>query len=428
MLEGGLNHFPMQTAQSTLAKRLIPRFQKLQIGDTFRYIDWMSIGLYTLIVYMSPQWPDVLAQIFLPNWICYLCLGGLFGLSCILPRQWNLQQRRLYILVDFGLLLICLLGGWVFDMLFYILIAKSCFLISRRDLAVVLLLGGGIWISLQSWVLYHITHNYDKYRTETIADPQGVFISALVGNTGLYIVASTFVLSMSAIILQEQRSRSRAEALAAEVEVLAATVERSRIAREIHDSLGHRLTTLDVQLELAQKLQKRDPDRADESINIAKQLAHQCLQDVRHAVHSMANQSFDLNQAVQDLLQPLRANPEFTFELQINFPQGLPATLSHQIYCIIQEGLTNIQRHSKAQHIKLESGTIDHHIQVKLSDNGVGFHLDQASQGFGLRSMAERAQLIGGDLTLHSAPHHGTQIHLSIPHTVSPCIPQAQNP
>jgi signal transduction histidine kinase len=404
----------MQTARSPY-KIPLPSFKPLQIGDIFRYLDWMSVGLYVLMMILSPRSPDPLAKLFLPAWICYLCLAGLFGLSFVLPRQWHVGQRRLYILASFSLVLICLLTGWGFDLILYILIAKACFLISRRDLAIFLLLGGGIWTGAQAWVVYQFTSNYDKYRGELIENQQGTFIATAVSNTGLYIVASTFVLFMSAIILQEQRSRAQAEQLAAEVEVLAATVERSRIAREIHDSLGHRLTTLDVQLELAQKLQTRDPGRAGESIDIAKQLAHQCLQDVRHAVHSMANQGFDLNQAVQILLQPLQANPELNLETRIDFPHSLSATCGHQIYCIIQEGLTNIQRHSKASQITLQSYTIDDHIHVKLSDDGMGFNLDQAPQGFGLRSMTERAQLIGGHLALDSAPNSGTHIHLSIP-------------
>jgi signal transduction histidine kinase len=405
----------MQTARSTYPKILLPRFQPLQIRDIFRYLDWMSVGLYVLIMLLSPRSPETLAQLFLPSWICYVCLAGIFGLSFVLPQQWKVSQRRLYILGSFSLLLLCLFAGWGFDLILYVLIAKACFLISRRDLGIFLLFGGGIWTGLQAWVVYQFTTHYDQYRSELVENQQGSFLSTAVGNTGLYIVASTFVLLMSAIILQEQRSRAKAEQLAAEVEVLAATVERSRIAREIHDSLGHRLTTLDVQLELAQKLQTRDPDRAQQSIDIAKQLAHQCLQDVRHAVHSMANQSFDLNHAVHNLIQPLQANPELKLETRIDFPATLPATLGHQIYCIIQEGLTNIQRHSKATQIQLQGYTIDQHIHVELSDNGIGFNLDQASKGFGLRSMNERAQLIGGNLALRSFPNNGTQIHLSIP-------------
>lgn len=392
----------------------LPRFKPLEIGDVFRYLDWMSIGLYILIMVLSPRLPDALEKLFLPTWICYVSLAGLFGLSCVWPQQWKLAQRQLYILSSYSLVLSCLLTGWGFDLILYILIAKACFLVSRRDLAIFLLGGGAVWTGVQAWNIYQLTSNYDQYREELVQNQQGTFISTAVGNTGLYIVASAFVMLMSLLILQEQRSRSKAEQLAAEVEMLAATVERSRIAREIHDSLGHRLTTLDVQLELAQKLQNRDPDQASQSIDIAKQLAQQCLQDVRHAVHSMANQSFDLNAAIQMLVQPLQANPELKLEIHTEFP-SLPATLSHQIYCIIQEGLTNIQRHSKATKIQLQSHTIDNILQVNLSDNGIGFNLDQAPTGFGLRSMNERAQLIGGQLTIGSLPNQGTQIHLSIP-------------
>jgi signal transduction histidine kinase len=402
------------TPNSPPRKPLLPQFKPLQIGDVFRYLDWMSIGLYVLIMVLSPRLPDALEKLFAPAWICYISLAGLFGLSYVWPQQWKLERRRLYILSSYSLVLSCLLTGWGFDLILYILIAKACFLVNRRDLAIFLLGGGGIWTSVQAWNVYQLTSNYDQYREELVQNQQGTFIPTAVGNTGLYIVASAFVMLMSFLILQEQRSRSKAEQLATEVELLAATVERSRIAREIHDSLGHRLTTLDVQLELAQKLQNRDPDRVSESIDIAKQLAHQCLQDVRHAVHSMANQTFDLNAAIHTLVQPLCTNPELKLEIRTEFPT-LPATLSHQIYCIIQEGLTNIQRHSKATQIGIQSYTIDNTIHVTLSDNGIGFHLDQAPTGFGIRSMNERAQLIGGQITIDSAPNQGTHIHLSVP-------------
>jgi signal transduction histidine kinase len=220
------------------------------------------------------------------------------------------------------------------------------------------------------------------------------------------------VLLLSFTILREQRSRARAEQLAAEVEVLAATVERSRIAREIHDSLGHRLTTLDVQLELAQRLQGRDGDRCAQSISIAKQLAAQCLQDVRHAVHSMGKQNFDLNRAIQELVQPMSLSSLATINPQ--FPP-LPPTLSHQIYCIVQEGLTNIQRHSKATKVVLEGGLKGNCLMLKLRDNGIGFNLDRANLGFGLRSMTERAQIVGGQLQIQSIPGEGTELYLEIP-------------
>jgi signal transduction histidine kinase len=393
-----------------LARPKVPQIQikPLQLRDVFRYLDWMTIGL-NILVMLLPQPPDK-PNAFLPSEVVYLCLSGLFMLSFIWPQHWQLWQRQLYILTSFSLILICPLAGQIFDLVLYILIAKACFLLGRRDLIIFLLCGGSIWTIVQSWYIYRVI----TFSELAAQNQQGIFIMALVGNTGSYIIASVFVLWMSLTILQERRSRSKAEQLAAEVEILAATVERSRIAREIHDSLGHRLTTLDVQLELAQRLQSRDPDRANQSISIAKQLAQQCLQDVRHAVHSMAAQSFDLNAAIQMLVQPIQNNPELKLAVRTEFP-SLPATVSHQIYCIIQEGLTNIQRHSKATHIILQGYTIANQINVKLSDNGVGFNLDQASTGFGLRSMNERTQLIGGQLTLDSRPNEGTQIHLTIP-------------
>jgi signal transduction histidine kinase len=88
-----------------------------------------------------------------------------------------------------------------------------------------------------------------------------------------YLAASTFVILLSFVIVSERRSREKAIALAQEIDYLSAALERSRIARDIHDSLGHTLTTLDIQLELAQRLFDRDRDKARNAINNAKQLA-----------------------------------------------------------------------------------------------------------------------------------------------------------
>jgi signal transduction histidine kinase len=275
-----------------------------------------------------------------------------------------------------------------------------------------LLVAGVVWNTAQMRIFYQSIDFINNVPADI--NPQRLLISTILASFGVYITACTFVLLLSLTIVREQRSRARAEQLTHEIETLAATVERSRIAREIHDSLGHTLTALNVQLELAQKLQQRDPDRAGQSIDIAQQLAIQCLQDVRHAVHSMQDRTIDLNTAIQTLIQPLQSHSNLQLAVTLRFP-ALSPTTSHQIYCIIQEGLTNIQRHAQATQVQLQGELIDDHIVVTLQDNGVGFHLDQAVTGFGLRSMTGRAVSLGGKLTIDSAPEQGTRIHLTAP-------------
>ena len=104
------------------------------------------------------------------------------------------------------------------------------------------------------------------------------------------------MLLLSFAVIAERKSRQKAEFLAKEVEALAATLERTRIARDIHDSLGHTLTTLDIQLEVAQTLRQRAPEQALQALDTAKLLASQCLADVRRAVQTMRQTNFNLNQ------------------------------------------------------------------------------------------------------------------------------------
>jgi signal transduction histidine kinase len=108
------------------------------------------------------------------------------------------------------------------------------------------------------------------------------------------------------MMIAEHKSRERAETLAEQVETLAATLERTRIARDIHDSLGHTLTNLDIQLQVALKLHDRDSNKALQSLEHAKQLSSQCIDDVSRVLQTMRQPDFDLNQALETLVEQLR--------------------------------------------------------------------------------------------------------------------------
>jgi signal transduction histidine kinase len=395
--------------------RLAQFFQTLQsldMRDVFRLVEWLSIGIALGSLLLDQSWQAWEARMLLPKVSAYFLLAGLFGFSWIFPLKRPLWQRRLYVAIAAGLIIGATFAGCNLDILLYLLIGKSCFLLNRRDLVKLLVLGGVLWNLSVMWLFYHSIAMINQRPPEF--NHQQLFISASLVNFGIYITASLFVLLLSLTIVREQRSRARAEQLAQEMETLAATVERSRIAREIHDSLGHTLTALNVQLELAQKLQQRDPTRSGQAIDIAHQLSAQCLQDVRHAVHSMQDRTIDLNTAIATLVQPLQRNDALHLAVTLRLP-ALSPTISHQIYCIIQEGLTNIQRHAQATQVDLQGELIHDQIVVTLRDNGVGFNLDQATTGFGLRSMTERAQSLGGQLAIDSAPERGTQIQLAAP-------------
>jgi signal transduction histidine kinase len=230
---------------------------------------------------------------------------------------------------------------------------------------------------------------------------------------GIYLAGSAFVILFSSVVISEQKSRQKAEELAQQVETLAATLERTRIARDIHDSLGHTLTNLDIQLEVAQKLRDRNPDKAFQAVDTAKMLSSQCIEDVSRALKTMRQSDFDLNQALSTLIENFRQHQSGRVHSEINLP-SLPLQTSHQIYCIVKEGLTNIQKHAKANFVCFLARGSAESIILKLEDNGVGFDDKSTQTGFGLQGIAERVQILGGGLEIDSTLGQGTRIQVTL--------------
>ena len=228
-----------------------------------------------------------------------------------------------------------------------------------------------------------------------------------------YTAISFFLTLFMFLLVAESKSRKRAEELAKEVEILATAVERNRIARDIHDSLGHTLTTLGVQLELAQKLHGINTARATQALANAQQLATQSLSDVRNTISAIRNEDFNLEKALKALINQFRNDDLFDIQAQLELP-NIPLQISHQIYCIVKEALYNAQKHSRASLLTIKSQINANQITIEIADNGIGFNRDRVNSGSGLRGMLERSQLINGQLKIDTAPDRGTRIQLVI--------------
>lgn len=216
------------------------------------------------------------------------------------------------------------------------------------------------------------------------------------------------------MIVMQQKKDQQIEELSEQVESLAATLERTRIAREIHDSLGHTLTDLDTQLAVAQTLRSHNPTQAFQAVDTAKQLARQCIEDVSQALSRMRESDFDLNQALVALLEQLRQTSTLKVDWKVNLPT-LPIYQSYQIYCLVKEAIMNIQKHARATHIQISAQQTAQGITIDVIDNGIGFDRNSAASGFGLQGMMERVQLLGGRFDLETEIAQGTQIHITLP-------------
>jgi len=218
---------------------------------------------------------------------------------------------------------------------------------------------------------------------------------------------------LSQMIVTQQKNYQKIEELSEQVESLATTLERTRIAREIHDSLGHTLTDLDTQLAVAQTLRSHNPDQAFQAVDTAKFLARQCIEDVSQALDRMRQSDFDLNQALIALLEQLPQTSTLQVQWKVNLPE-MPIYQSYQIYCIVKEGLMNVQKHAQAFQVSFFADQTTTGIILELKDNGIGFDRTAFHPGFGLQGMIERVQLLGGQLDIETAHTQGTQIYITL--------------
>jgi len=191
--------------------------------------------------------------------------------------------------------------------------------------------------------------------------------------------------------------------------------ERNRIAREIHDSLGHSLTALNLHLEMAVKLSQVKPEQAREVLIEAKRLGSIALQDVRQSVSTLRSDPLhdrDLATAIHKLADEFKLSNYIQPICRLDLPPNLPSAVAIAIYRIVQEALTNISKHAHADTVEIEIQTHDRgvsaakfiELELRVTDNGNGFIPTNNLTGFGLQGMRERVLSLQGQFKIISHP------------------------
>ncbi len=213
-------------------------------------------------------------------------------------------------------------------------------------------------------------------------------------------------------------ANDRLRAQAAQADELATTRERNRLAREIHDGVGHYLTTIKVQLDAAHALLPDDPARARDSVGKAARLAADALDDVRRSVHALAADTSrpPLLAALQRLAADGAPSPRIHI---LGTPRPVPTAVEHALFRAVQEGLTNLRKHAAARSADLEIDfTAPGEVRLALTDDGAGGTTPApgcSAQGLGLRGLAERVALLGGRLSAGPRPAGGFNLEVIVP-------------
>jgi signal transduction histidine kinase len=196
--------------------------------------------------------------------------------------------------------------------------------------------------------------------------------------------------------------------------------ERSRMARDIHDTLAHGLTAIAVQLEAARHVISIKPDEVAVHVGNALQLARESLREARRSVRALrpeALESGDLAEALQQLVGCRSAGRQEKFHFRLHGrPRPLHAQMEAHLLRIGQESLTNVLKHAQASNILMELNYTDCEVRLHVKDDGQGFDLGACQgEGIGLTGMKERAEQMGVRLVIQSSPGNGTSITVAVP-------------
>ncbi|WP_149830248.1 sensor histidine kinase [Streptomyces tailanensis] len=229
-------------------------------------------------------------------------------------------------------------------------------------------------------------------------------------------VGLVLAISMAAVAVGEQRARLELEAYAARVAELSAATERNRLARDIHDSLGHHLTAMSVQLEMASDFRSLDPDAAQRALNEARRSVRLALGDVRQSVRALRDEATrpTLSAALAALAQDGVALPRVTVEVSGD-EDGYGAVELTALYRAAQEAVTNARRHARASQVTVVVQLAGDAARLEVTDDGRGFAPDADAAGFGLLGMRERVHLVAGSVDVDSSPGAGTRVTVTVP-------------
>ncbi|WP_103340728.1 sensor histidine kinase [Amycolatopsis sp. CA-126428] len=334
-----------------------------------------------------------------------LVLGAVFAVFATVVFGWVRGRERLawsaaYVAVQLPLAFVLFtIDAGVGTTLFLVVLVSQCVLLRLPRPAIALVIA--------VVPLVHLGMSLGEGLREGI----GTFMSVL------------FAAIITELLLREQRSRGElAEAHAklrdhaAQAERLATAQERNRVARDIHDGLGHSLTVVQMQVKAARAVLPADPGKADAVLAKAQEQAETALAEVRRSVRTLREP-----RAIPPLPEALQALAEETSAT------GVPARLTvtgterplseeqrEALYRAAQEGLTNVRKHAAAETVAVVLDYAAAAVRVEVRDDGRGSDGGEPA-GFGLVGLRERAAHLGGELAFTSTPGGGSALTMEIP-------------
>lgn len=426
------------------------------------YLEWILLAIAVLATFVPPPHLPLFAhphppqdwgmapppsrmppeeQRFIPGILASIASLGLMGLR-LPPADGRFIYQVLYTALGFGLSgLAVAFGGHgpnFFSAILLVVVIRGCLMFPWRGRIIVALVAYISFLGMligtilrRVGFLHHLSPDRPQPIESTdimrfLSPRSQSFIFHLTMNSALlFALVLVLVLLLIGVLLNEKQSRQdlkiahrQLRQYALLVENQAALQERNRIAREIHDSVGHYLTAQSIQLENVALFLAQDPPKAQGYVQEAQRLGKEALKDVRHSVSALRADPLKgktLEAALQELLQEVKQTTGIRIESKIKLKSAVSNKCSTALYRVVQEALTNVARHSQATRVQVYVMEVSGMVCLRLRDNGRGFEQDLNSTGFGLRGMQDRIQAIGGRFEIKSQSGKGCQVEADIP-------------
>jgi signal transduction histidine kinase len=385
------------------------------------YLEWLLLATAMFMEVLLPF--DFSCSLLLR--VVVLVTFSLMGLR--LPMV-KLQTKLFYTALEFVLILLpatqhSLSSRTVF-LLCLVLVMRSCLIFKRSGQLFVL----GLSLLTYGTLVLSRPIVPENFRRDIIAMSWDWRLSNIL----LFSLTLVFALLLINALLAERQSREQLEITHQQLEITnqqlcqyalriedqATLQERNRIAREIHDGLGHTLVAQTIQINNTLLFWESNNDKALTFLKQAKELGAEALLEIRRSLSVLRSnplQGQSLKSAIEKLLTDFQQTTGIEPDCKIDVPHTLPTEVNTAIYRIVQESLTNICKHAQATSVSV--GLLAHTgmIHLSIEDNGKGFNPTQNTTGFGLQGMRERAVALGAQLHLHSQLGTGCCISVSLP-------------
>ncbi len=400
----------MERTESTRNNKF---FQRVRVG-----IFCLLIVLEAFILFQNIRWELVFGAV--PSWVLVLVIELIFTFSNFL-KTFVLEEFRhkitCYVIDFLSQLALTLIVNSTYLSAVYLLMLSEFYMSTER-------LSDCIGMGSASLFCFVVTRGIAAYYFMRA----GIFDTVFACLGEIFILIFHFLLVNFALHVYDSRQRMakslqeldesnrKLKEAYDELAEVTALQERQRIAREIHDTAGHSITTVIMQTEAAKLIVERDPEEAKRRIIAANLQAKNALEELRQSVHVLAGEAAE--ESLKDSFdRVIRESTDGTDVVIRSDVADIVCSSEKKRFLTntLKEGIANGLRHGHATAFYVELCERDGQISFLLSDNGAGSDVEKMKSGFGLSGMYGGTERFGGKMEISSASGEGLEIRISIP-------------